>query len=759
MNKLATRSLIGLIILLVSSADYSPAAAPPSPVAWQPIGLSGGGAMFTPAISPRDGNCMMVNCDMSGAYISADGGMTWRMIHCTQLRSSTRCRPAFHPIQRETIFAASGGELKVTRDLGRHWQSIGNLPRDLRGEIAIDSGRPDLMLAGTSTQIWRSLDGGKTWNRCDGPRGLTVGFHFDQASPPDRRVCFAATADGIWRSDDSGATWTEKCAGLPWREIRCLSGGSDPATKTTILYCAIPSKTDDAGQFSGGIYRSTDRGESWQSAMGAGLNMDTKAADQWAMGPIAQYHRVLTTNAKPLTVYAFNANTGVRPPHHASVYRSDDGGKTWRMTFQADPRFQPCNVAQDYMTAGDGQFYQDVPTAVTIDPSNPEHLLDVGGGRCYTTRDGGKTWQPGHTRLTGTDNPKSPDASWLCTGLVVTTTWNYYLDPFQPNRHYICYTDIGFARSTDSAKTWKWWSPATRSPWSNTCYELAFDPDVPGKIWGAFSNTHDIPNDNIISGRHSTKYPGGICLSTDFGASWKRIGTGLPPAPALSIVLDPKSPQGSRTLYASMFGQGVFKSTDDGKSWTKSSQGLGAPANMRVCRMQLHPDGTLFVLITAMRLNGKFLPEGPGLYRSKDGAKDWELLNQSQPLLWPKDFTVDSADSRIIYIGAADAGGNKQGGLYRTTDAGATWNLLARKGPQHFGAYLHPKCPGWIYMTLTEGAPDSGLYLSKDNGATWTAMAGLPFANAQRVAFDPADASVVYVTTFGGSVWRGPASE
>ena len=62
-------------------------------------------------------------------------------------------------------------------------------------------------------------------------------------------------------------------------------------------------------------------------------------------------------------------------------------------------------------------------------------------------------------------------------------------------------------------------------------------------------------------------------------------------------------------------------------------------------------------------------------------------------------------------------------------------------------------------MTLTEDAPGSGLWLSKDGGATWTAMAGLPFANAQRVTFDPADGSVIYVTTFGGSVWRGPATE
>jgi hypothetical protein len=113
----------------------------------------------------------------------------------------------------------------------------------------------------------------------------------------------------------------------------------------------------------------------------------------------------------------------------------------------------------------------------------------------------------------------------------------------------------------------------------------------------------------------------------------------------------------------------------------------------------------------------------------------------------------------VIYLGTADAGAKKEGGLWATKDGGATWKMLARKGPEHFGAYPHPQRPGWIYMTLTEDAPGAGLWLSKDGGATWTAMDGLPFANAQRVAFDPADENVIYVTTFGGSVWRGPASE
>jgi len=197
---------------------------------------------------------------------------------------------------------------------------------------------------------------------------------------------------------------------------------------------------------------------------------------------------------------------------------------------------------------------------------------------------------------------------------------------FEPNRHYIAYTDIGYARSTDAGKTWYW---QTGRPLRNTTYELAFDPVTPGKIWAAFADLHDIPN-------------------------------------------------------------------------------------------------------------------------------NWEWINGSHSLLWPKDYDVDPRDSRVIYLGAADAS-NEQGGLYKTSDGGATWSRIARKGPECFGATVHPRKPDWLYLCLTEDAPGSGLWLSKDAGKSWKALDGLPFRNAQRIAFDPRDDSVIYVSTFGASVWRGPA--
>jgi len=133
-------------------------------------GLSGGGALYAPAISSVDPNIMIVNCDISGVYITTNGGKSWRMIHHTQLLSNTCCRPAFHPKTSNVIFAANGlhGPLMVSTDEGVQWEAIGDLSKRLREEIANDPGNPDFMLVGVGEDVWRSCDGGRGWVRCEG---------------------------------------------------------------------------------------------------------------------------------------------------------------------------------------------------------------------------------------------------------------------------------------------------------------------------------------------------------------------------------------------------------------------------------------------------------------------------------------------------------------------------------------------------------------------------------------------------------------
>ncbi|MBC8468560.1 MAG: hypothetical protein H8D56_03740 [Planctomycetes bacterium] len=747
--------LLAMSIYGELNADHSDTVAMQIP--WEPVGLSGGGGMFSPAISPADSNLMMLNCDMSAAYISEDGGRNWRMINHAQLRTDTRCRPGFHPSNPDIIYASSRGRLRISRDRGRTFTPIGNLKESLYGEIAINPSDPNIILVGTrNSKCWLSRNAGTTWTECVGPNGQVIGFHFGRTN--EGRVMFAATNKGIWRSDDGGIKWVEKTDGLPWKEIQGFAGGSNSKDNLIVLYCTITSKEEN-GAFKGGIYRSQDRGRTWQPAMGRGINTETKKADQWAYGSIAQYKQLLTTDTQPLTVYVMNTSTGFHPPHHDTVYRSDNGGRTWRDTYFMDPRFKRYNVAPNYVTASTGQSYKggDEPFGVAICNTDPNRLILV-RSQCYITHNGGDTWFNGDTYPAAGQELK-PGCEWVCNGLVVTTTWHYYIDPFEANRHYIAYTDIGLARSTNGGKTWNWWDKNSWAPWRNTCYEIAFDPDIPGKMWGAFSDVHDIPNDNIISERHGHDRPGGVCISRDFGASWKHEAQGIPPKPMTSIVLDPGSPKNSRTLYAGVFMEGVYKSTDDGKTWMLKKKGLGHIQNMRISRVNLHNDGTLFAMVCAKRpAYGKpLMSEGVGLYRSLDGAETWRKVNTSRLFLYPNDFSVHPDDSNIILMGTCDSSRQDEtGGLYCSEDGGKTWRCIGRKARQTFGGYFHPQFKGWIYMTLTEGAPGAGLWLTRDNGRTWKAFDDLPFSNIQRVVFDPSDDDLMYITTFGGSVWQGP---
>jgi photosystem II stability/assembly factor-like uncharacterized protein len=724
---------------------------------WQPVGLGGSGGMFALAVSPLDPRLMILNCDMSGAYMSRDGGRTWSMIHHKLLGGNTRCSPVFHPTIAQRIYAASGsgGGLRVSDDSGATWRPLLDRRPPWTGPISLLYVSPELpksLLVGAGEGAYLTLDEGAAWHRCEGVEGEVVGAMLGRRLSGSAAINYIATLQGVFRSSDLCQGYKRCGEGLPTGPVTGFSAG----LKGDILrlYATVQCSMVD-GKLAGGVFVSTDGGDSWQSCMAGGLNVQTKRTDRWAHGDISQYRFIATTDEDPNRVYVYSSGTSYWPPNHSTVYRSDDGGRTWSAVLFSDPRFATrklYNVEDDYVTRQWGQREQAQPYSMVVCAGDPDVVVMCASAWCLRTDDGGRRWRVCHTGP-AREGDKGGQA-WECNGLVVTTTWNYAIDPHEPTRHYICYTDIGLARSLDAGNTWIW--QAQSLPWKNTVYELAIDPAVPGRMWAAGSNTHDIPNDNVISGRHRVIMQGGVAASDDFGVTWRKLD--LPEAPCLSVVLDPSSPPERRVLYTSLFENGVYKSTDGGATWSKSSRGLGHPQNMRCCKLTRAADGSLFVLITAKKTPNGLTLDGVGLYRSRDAGATWSKITDSLPLHWPKDFTVKPDDPQTILLSAAETrGAAGEGGLYRTSDGGRTWRKLARRGREHFGAFYHPGHAGWIYMTLTEGAPESGLYLSRDDGATWSPFEGLPFRNIQRVVFDPARPEEIILTTFGSSILRGPA--
>ena len=708
--------------------------------------------MFGPAISPHDPNLLFVGCDMGGMYRSADGGQSWIMIDKRQLREAYRCPVAFHPRDPQVIYVSPPGSLKASADQGMTWTVLcakppwENMPCTT---LEVDEDDVDLMFAGGSDAAYRSIDGGRTWSLCRGVAGRVVDIAVLQIDLR-RRICLIATSAGVFRSADAGSSWHQSDAGLPFAELRGLAAGIT-TSQGSIAYVTLPNRSV-AGRFTGGVWRSTDGGKSWQPIFNGGTDVRQHGNDHEPGTEFPAYERIRTARYSAEIVYVT-----VRTADHVAIHRSEDSGATWRMLVDGRPGAEAeSHLAPGWIIANSvWPDWTGASCGFAVSRSDPNQAVFTNEGEFYRTTDGGARWTPVYARLL--DAPGSNASHRSCTiGLDVTSSWQFSFDPHDPTRAYICYTDIGFARSLDRGATW---SHAARGiPWSNTVYQIAFDPAVPGLLYAACSTQHDIGHwTNIDDARGD----GGVCVSRDWGATWAPIGIGLPNTPATSIVLDPRSPPGARTLHVTQYGVGIYTSIDGGLTWQPSRVQPGCEDNRHVYRLKLCGDGTLYCTITGCREQRRF-PVPGGLYRSRDDGETWVELTANLGLRWPGDVDTLRDDSGTIYLGAASAPGYSQGGVYKSVDDGNTWCCVLSETQlsNELCTYAHA-----LYVTVDPlrsdtvytGVTTHGLFVSHDAGSSWQEVRGIPFTGCQRVAFDPADPAAIWVTTFGGGVWKGTA--
>jgi len=732
------------LVLILACAAIADTPAYLSNVTWTAVGPGGGGAQYNPAIAPGNPSLMYGFCDMGGVYRSTDGGRNWRMLTADQAQVPNtydpypvHCNPAFDPADGNKCFIGIYGGLRVTADGGVTWQWArdGATPT----AIAVDSGDTQVVFyadntdADDSNRMYKSADGGSTWGEVtswNSSVNVTVTDIFvDASSPSSNLTVYAATQNGLYKSTDGGSTWGAANGDLPSTAISDFNAGMKDGS--AVLYAAISGY---------GVYKSTDGGAHWL-AKNTGFNV--AAAGHMELG---------LCDGNPDIVYV-GSEEGYTP----TIYKTINGGESWQMilTHPNDEARFPAGVTveRSWMWTEHPPFdwgWQGEPHEIGVCATDGNVMAFADDGQTWRTNDGGASWFCCNTHETSNGSDW-----WASTGFETTTCYFTRFAPWDHNFACTGYADIGCFKSADRGVSWR--VATIGSPWTNTYYDVAFDPTIAGKMWAAASNIHDLPHEYAIGRSDLPTFPGGIVKSTNYGANWTDVGhsTGLSVGAPTSIIVDPTSPAGNRTLYATVVGHGVYKSTDDGASWAAANSGLNLTNNMNAWMIKRMPDGTLYVAFTMAKVSGIRYPGG--LFKSTNGASTWTRIVLPADIYYVVGFDVDATNQNRIYVSSFQA--NYVGhGVWVTTDAGAHWsNTLT--GGEVSGVSMDPMQPSRVYATPEQGEqfwPLGGIYISEDYGATWTKIPGFPFERfgPNYVTFDPDDSTKIFVTTFGGGVWK-----
>ena len=763
------------IILLVAALNCGGALAQvrsysaPRLDGWQVLGPGGGGAQFNPTVSPVDPNLVLVNCDMTGAYLSADGGDSWRMFN---LRGVVQFF-VFDPLQSNTLYAATQG-LYRSRDRGKSWELIYPAPDQVaRAVKAGDHGDEQILLRDgtapriealaidpansstlysvlvqdTKTGLYQSSNNGISWDLLGLLPGGGRRIYVDPQSSRKQRTLYIAGGNAL--SVFEKGQWTHHPAPDGVRRFLDVAAGFPKGGGKPVIYGISGMNWRGGESGTTGLFRSMDGGASWQSLPIDFLSSAPKEKRQLELRAVGT---CLTQPDIAYLSFRDHSRSLDEKERLMGVAKTLDQGKSWQIVWRDTDQAGAPNVEDPWITARYGPGWGENPFALGVAPTNPNLCFGTDFGRTMRTRDGGKTWQGVYAR-------RLEDGTSTTTGLDVLTCNGIHFDPFDVTHWFVSFADLGLFESFREGHAWKEaTSRGIPHKWVNTSYWTVFDPEVKGRIWSVVSNIHDLPRPKMWRARGVKHFGGGVVLSEDGGKTWRPTIEGMGETAATHILLDPGSPANGRTLYVCGFGKGVFKSTDGGLHWALKNNGLegGEPF---AWRLAADSKNQLYLLAARRSDDGSIgTPKDGALYLSRDGAEHWEKLPLPEGTNAPNGLAIDPQDPARLYLaawGRQGKEGDTGGGIFLSTNAGQNWKQVLSKDQHVFDVTLDPRNPKTLYATGFE----SSVWKSVDQGESWSRIKGYNFKWGQRVFPDPKDPGKIYVCTFGGCIWHGPAGD
>jgi photosystem II stability/assembly factor-like uncharacterized protein len=709
-------------------------------------------------------------------------GLTWRDVG--PLRGGRTYGVAGHADQPDTFYMGSvGGGVWKTENAGRTWYPISDegIPIGSIGAIAVAPSNANVVYVGTGEPdirsqhsygigMFKSTDAGKTWTHIGLEATRQIGKIVVDPSNANRlyvaalgHVYDANPERGVFRSTDGGATWKKVLfhAKDP-NNVGAIDIAIDPKNPK-VLYASlwgtrrppwsVYAPTNLPG---GGLYKSTDGGDTWKQLTG-GLPTDDY------VGKIG----IAVAPSNPNRIWAVVDDTGgavaqalgggrgrgaAAPKTPGGVYVSSDAGATWKM------------VNDEQRLWGRGWYFEQV----SVDPKNPDEAYVINTAT-YRTTDLGKTFAP----VKGAPGGDDYHQMWI--------------NPKDGNRMVLS-SDQGTVISVDHAKTWStWYNQPTAQ-----IYHVAADNRFPYWLYGAQQDSGGVgvatwSREGVLSfrdweptcaaGESMTVVPDPEDGNVLYGGG-QRCDQHINVEAALGGQLPPEDPDDlnrktwslptvfstkDQALYYS--NQFVFRSRDRSKTWEKISPDLARinppkPANLDaltakdIDQPMTARFGVVYT-ISPSPLQATMVWAGTDdglIHVTRDDGKTWSDVTPPPMTPWSKvsqieagHFDVETAYASIDRHRLADM----KPYIYRTHDGGKTWKNIVSGIPE--GAFVNsvkedPKAKGLLYA-----ATELRLYVSFNDGESWQPLQNnMPVTSVRDVVVHGDDLDVA---TYGRGFW------
>jgi photosystem II stability/assembly factor-like uncharacterized protein len=654
-------------------------------------------------------------------------------------------------------FGAVGGGVWETANAGRTWKPIFDAePTASIGAIAVAPSDPNVIYVGSGEAdmrsdiqqgdgMYKSVDAGKTWTHIGLEDSRQIGKIV--VDPKNPNLVYVAALGhqygeneerGVFKSEDGGATWQKVLYKDPNVGAICLA--MDP-NDSKVLYASLWSTRRPPWSFyppsngpGSGLFKSTDRGETWTQIRGNGFPSFVGRIGISVDRLGRRVYAVIDTN---------DSKTG-------GIYRSDDAGLNWQKT-TGDSRLWTR-----------GWYFGEI----AVDPTNGGRVY-VMNTSTYLSTDGGITF----SAVKGAPGGDDYHALWI--------------NPNDP-RHLILGCDQGVVVSVDEAQSWStWYNQPTAQ-----LYHVSTDNQFPYWVYASQQDSGAIalPSRTIHTGISSLYqrpidaggesgtiapdplHPGVLLSSTgskeQMETGWEQ---GIDPTLGLTdtewrsewtqpLVNSPADP---RVFYTSH--QKVFRTADAGASWQVISPDLTRETNFDPPNLNpptvVDNDGSarrgVVYWLAPSPIQKRELWAGTDdglIWLTRDDGGHWQNVTPPDLMPWSKVGIIDAShfDSNTAYA-AIDRHrlDDNHPYIYRTHDAGKHWRLVASGIPA--GQFVNvvredPKRAGLLYA-----GTDWGVFVSFDDGDNWQSLQlNLPAASVRDIVFGGND---VVIGTHGRSIW------